>query len=224
MIRQMILELPVKEALGWQDFYVSDSNATAVAVLEDWENWPQGKLVLVGPEGAGKTHLAHIWAAQAETSVLPAAELASADLPEIASCQRIAVEDADLIAGMAEAEVALFHLHNMVLATGGRLLITARKPPVQWGLSLPDLVSRLQAAGLTTLYAPDDMLLAAVVMKLFADRQLTVAPAVLPYMLRRMDRSFSAARALVEAIDRRALAENRAITRPLAAQVLDSLE
>ena len=136
---------------------------------------------------------------------------------------RVAVEDADAVCGNAEAEATLFHLHNLLLAEGGLLLLTAKSPPNRWPLGLPDLASRMQATATAVIAAPDDALLSAVLVKLFADRQISVPPALIPFLAARMDRSFAAAAALVEALDAAALAEGRAVTRPLAAAVLDRL-
>lgn len=218
MARQLTFDLPVREALGREDFFVSEANAVALAALDTWEHWPQGKMALVGPPGAGKTHLAHVWAREAGARIVAARDLAGADLPTLRA--HVVVEDADEVAGDAAAEAALFHLHNMVLSQNGRLLLTARTPPNRWPLSLPDLASRMQAAGVAKLDAPDDRLLSAVLMKLFADRQLAVPPAVIAYLTKRIDRSFAAARGAVDRLDAAALTEGRTITRPMAAQVM----
>ena len=126
--------------------------------------------------------------------------------------------------GLRPLEEALFHLHNLVLAEGFPLLITADRPAHLWGLSLPDLMSRMQGTQSVNLEQPDDQLLSAVVAKLFADRQLMPSPDVISYLVARMDRSFDAARDLVAAIDREALARKRPVTRKLAAEVLGQSE
>jgi chromosomal replication initiation ATPase DnaA len=219
MQQQLSLALPVRPALGRGDFFVSEANATALAAIEGWQGWPGRKMVLTGPEGAGKTHLAHVWAALAGASIVQASALAEAEIPALARAP-VAVEDADRIAGDRAAEAALFHLHNLVLAEGKALLVTARDAPGRWGLALPDLESRLQAATLARVQPPDDRLLFALLAKLFADRQLTPGPATLTYVMRRIDRSFAAAAEAVERLDRAALEAKRPLTRSLAAQVL----
>lgn len=222
MPRQLTFDLPVRPALGREDFFVSPANSLAVRVLEDEADWPGGKMVLIGPEGAGKTHLAHVWAAGG-AEIVTGSALGGSDIARIARARRVAVEDADRIGGRNPAERALFHLHNLVLAEGGRLLITARTPPTRWRLALPDLASRMEASGTTHIELPDDTLLGAVLVKLFADRQLAVPAPLVPWLVARMDRSLAFARLLVETLDREALSEGRAVTRPLAVRVLDML-
>lgn len=220
MAEQLLLDLPVRTALGRDDFYVSAANAAAVAGIEASASWPHGKMVLVGPEASGKTHLAHVWAAMAGADVVDAAALAGMS-PEDAG-QALVVENADRITGEA-AETALFHLHNAVLGQGGRLLLTARTDPARWPVTLPDLKSRMQQAGVLKLQGPDDALLSAVMVKLAADRQLALGPELISYAVLRMERSFVAARQLVEAIDARALRDKTRPTKPMIATLLAEL-
>lgn len=222
MARQLAFDLPVRQALGRDDFFVAPSNALALQIVESDADWPQGKLILVGPSGSGKTHMTQVWAEATGATVIAAEALASTDVDAVARAGRVAVENADRIAGQPDAEAALFHLHNLLLAEGGRLLVTARSAPNHWALALPDLESRLQAASVAVLAAPDDALLSAVLVKLFADRQLSVAPALIPFIVTRMDRSFDAARRLVRAMDARALAARRPVNRALATEVLSA--
>lgn len=216
---QLAFDLPVRPALGREDFFVSPANELALAAL-DAGDWPQGKMLLIGPEGSGKSHLAHVWAGDRGARIVRAADLPGSDLPEPGP---IVIEDADRIAGHAAAEVALFHLHNHILAAGAPLLVTARSAPRDWGIALPDLASRMQATATAQLLAPDDALLAAVLVKLFADRQLAVTPTLIPWLVSRMDRSFAAARRIVAELDALSLARGTAVTRALAAEVLDML-
>ena len=220
MTGQMTFDLPADARLTRADFCLSATNELALAAVDAWQNWPNRKMLLVGPEGAGKSHLAQIWAADANAILVPASELGCADIPTLAAHGKIAVEDAETLAGDPAAEAALFHLHNL-LATAGSLLITARTPPRDWGLMLPDLASRMQATPLTRLDPPDDALLTAVLAKLFADRQLAISGNLIPYLVVRMDRSIAAARAMVAALDARALSQHRAITRAMAGEILD---
>ena len=218
MIRQLAFDLPNAEAMTREDFFVAPSNALALQAVEGWQDWPGLKLLLVGPAASGKTHLALVWARLTDALILPAATLLDADLASL-SGRAVVVEDAHHL-GPAEAQ--LFHLHNLAAASGAALLITARTAPRDWGLGLPDLISRMQAIPIAHLDAPDDALLSAVLVKLFADRQVAVPANLIPYLISRMPRSVGAARALVAALDARALAAGRPITRALAGEVLDS--
>lgn len=219
MTRQLAFDLPVSETFRREDFFVSPTNATALAALDAWQGWPGGKMLLVGPQGSGKTHLAHLWMQATGAALVRGAALATADIPELAGHGSVCVEDAEGAAGDPEAEAAFFHLHNIVTRSGA-LLVTATTPPRDWGLRLPDLASRLQAAPLTRLDAPDDALLSAVLVKLFADRQIAVPPNLIPYLVQRMERSLATARLLVATLDAVSLAHARPVTRQLAASIL----
>ncbi len=223
MSGQMAFELPPVAGFGRSDFFVSPANALALATVEGWRDWPFGKLLLTGPAGSGKTHLAHIWAAEANAVIVAATDLAGADLPALADIGALAVEDAHLLAGDRAGEVALFHLHNLI-TPAGRLLLTAPGPARDWGLGLADLKSRVEAAQIARLGGPDDALLSAVLVKLFADRQVVVSPALIAWMVPRMERSIAAARDLVAGLDAHALALGKPITRALAAAHLNSFD
>ncbi|WP_136634627.1 HdaA/DnaA family protein [Pseudooceanicola onchidii] len=208
--------------LGRSDFIIAPSNAVALAMLDGWASWPRGKLVLTGPAGAGKTHLAHIWAEDTGAGIVPGTGLAARDIPALAAGPLV-VEDVDDITDPADEE-ALFHLHNLMLVEGHPLLLTGARAVAGWPLTLPDLRSRLQQAQSAVLEAPDDALLATLLAKLFVERQLQVPRAVIDYLIRRMDRSFDGARRLVAALDQASLAQTRAITTRLAAEVMDKQE
>ena len=218
MTGQLIFDLPLNQ--GWQRdaFLVTPATAAARAAVEGWKTWTDKRLLLVGPHGSGKTHLAHIWAEMAQALWVSPGDL-HARLDDIAPEACVILDDAQRVTGSAEE--ALFHLYNR-LATHGRLLLTAPTAPRDWGLALPDLLSRLQAMPTARLEPPDDDLLAGVLVKLFADRQITAEARLIPYLLPRMERSIAAAQALVAALDARSLATHRPVTRALAAEVLDS--
>ncbi|WP_298972064.1 chromosomal replication initiator DnaA [uncultured Roseobacter sp.] len=218
MPEQLGFDLPSVPALGRADFMVAPSNAMALAMVESLQ---RGKLVLTGPEGAGKTHLVHVWASRMNATIRAAKDIRDEDVP-LLSQSAVAVEDVPLIANDPAAQTALFHLHNLALAEGHALLFTGRAPVRDWGLTLPDLASRIAAAPTAALEAPDDTLLSAVLAKLFADRQLTPKADLIPYLIRRMPRSFADARALVDQLDAASLAQKRPVSRALAAQLLDN--
>jgi chromosomal replication initiation ATPase DnaA len=218
---QLVLSLPARETLRREDFFASPANAAALAAVTDWRGWPSGRMLLTGPAGAGKTHLVALWAAETGAVVVAGADLARADLPVLAGRGLVAVDDAQGAAG-GQGEVALFHLHNL-LAGVGHLLLTAPAPPRDWGVRLPDLLSRMQAVAITAVAPPDDALLSAVLVKLFADRQIEVPAALIPWLVARMERSVAAAQAIVATLDAAALAEKRPITLALARAALPGL-
>ncbi|MEP3296067.1 MAG: DnaA/Hda family protein [Pseudoruegeria sp.] len=220
MSDQLAFDLQTRPALGREDFFVSPANAVAVATLAAPQAWPNGKMALIGPQGAGKTHLAYVFAAETGATSVQANTLAQADIQTLANTPVI-VEDVAEIANDTEAQNALFHLHNLVLANGHALLVTGRTAPSRWGLTLPDLASRMVGTAVTTLDPPDDALLSAVLLKLFADRQSPVDPTVIPYLASRMERDLAIAGAIVAELDRAALARKKGVTRPLAAEILD---
>jgi chromosomal replication initiation ATPase DnaA len=214
---QLAFDLPAREAWSRQEFHTSPANEAALGAIEAWQDWPGGRLLLLGPAGSGKSHLAHIWAAEAQALWLSPDELADR-LPDIPADAAVILDGAQRVAGSAETE--LFYLYNRLIPQG-RLLLTAPMAPRDWGLALPDLLSRLQAMAVARLEAPDDALLAAVLAKMLADRQITPPANLIPYLLPRMERSIAAARALTAALDARSLATQRPVTRQLAAEVLD---
>ena len=220
--RQLTLDLPVETRFGREDFLVSPSNIDAFETFERWPAWPDRVLLLLGPTGAGKSHLGAIWAERAQARVIPACALASADIPALASGGPILLEDVEAARGI---EAPLFHLLNLVRTTANSwLVITARSWPDGWGLRTPDLLSRLRLAPAVEIAEPDDALVRAVLVKLFIDRQLVVDTSVVEYLALRIERSLEAARSVVEALDREALTAGRRITRPMAGDVLRMLE
>jgi chromosomal replication initiation ATPase DnaA len=210
---QLGLDLPYRPALGRADFLVSDSNAAALHWIERWPDWPAHALVLFGPEGCGKSHLAHLWCERAGATLVSGRELT--DWKPIAISPGIAVDDSD-----RASEIALLHLYNSCAEAGAGFLVVARLAPSAWPIVLPDLASRLRAASAIGVTPPDDALIAAVLVKHFADRQLCVMPAVIAYLVRRMERSFAAAAALSARLDQLALAESRPIGLALARRAL----
>ncbi len=222
MTGQLAFDLPQTPARNRDGFFVSPANAAALSAVDGWRAWPMGRMVLAGPPGSGKTHLALIWAEAASARIIPAPDLITADVASLAE-SAVAVDDADAAIGDARAEAALFHLWNLTIAAGVPLLMTAAAPPRDWGIRLPDLASRVQSAALTRIGAPDDALLSAVLVKLFADRQVAVDPTLVAYLTSRMPRSLAAVREIVDVLDSLSLRRGSAISRLLAAEVLDML-
>jgi len=214
--RQLALALPHAESFAREDFLTGAPNEAALAMIERWPDWPDRALALVGPEGAGKSHLAAIWAETAGARRVSARALGQTDLIGALATGALVIEDAPARLD----ERALFHLLNLIREEEACLLITARAAPARWGVALPDLASRLRALPTVTLSAPDDALLRAVLVKLFADRQLGVDSSLVSYLVTRIERSFAAARAAVETLDREALRMQRPVTRALAAELM----
>lgn len=221
---QLAFDLPPRTGYARPDFFVSAANRDALAAIDGWARWPEGRMLLTGPAGSGKSHLAAIWAAQAGGTVAEGGALGADAVEGLAAHGAVAVDDANAVAGHPAREAALFHLHNRMRERGHPLLLTAAAPPRDWGLGLPDLASRMQAMAATRLGRPDDALLRAVLVKLFADRQVVVEPALIPYVVARMDRSIAAARALVASLDALSLERGRPISRALAAEALEDAE
>ncbi len=217
-MEQLPFDLALPPRFGRDDFLVAPSNAAAVHLLDRWPDWPDRVLLLLGPEGAGKSHLAAIWAARAEARSIRAGDLAGADARALLG-RPLLIEEADRL----DAEPTLFHLLNLVRDGPASVLLTARTGPSGWGLRTPDLLSRLRLAPAVTIEAPDDALVRAVLVKLFADRQLLVDESVVGTLVHHLDRSLGAARAAVDVIDRTALALNRRVTRPMTIKVLEAL-
>jgi chromosomal replication initiation ATPase DnaA len=218
--RQLAFSLPHGAAMTRADFLVGAANREAIGLIDRWPDWPAPAVLLAGPVGSGKSHLVEIWRTQSGGAVTTAAALDDSAVPAMVAAGAVAVED--LHAGPI-GEAALFHLLNLAGERGVPVLLTSRVWPAALPLTLADLASRLRAARLVELGEPDDELLRRVIVKLFADRQLVVDGAVVDYIVVRMERSLEAANVVVAELDRAALAESRAVTRPLAAATLARL-
>lgn len=217
MTIQLALDLPRRTALGRADFLVSDSNASAVWWIDRWPIWPHPALVVHGAAGCGKTHLARVWLERASAAFVAGTSLNEEDVARLVAEQRprIVVDDAD-----RACERALLHLFNACVEGEGTLLLTARRPPAFWTIALDDLGSRLRAALAIAIGPPDDALLGAVLVKHFADRQLRVAPDLVLFLIRHIERSFAAAADIADRLDAVSLQQGRAITVLLARELL----
>jgi chromosomal replication initiation ATPase DnaA len=213
--RQLVLSFEPGASFSRDDFLEGPSNAKALRLVERWPDWPARVVVLVGPEGSGKSHLADIWANKTGARRLSARALDQGGVPGALATGALALEN------VAEPldEVALFHLLNLAKEDDASVLLTARRPPALWAIRLPDLASRLRALPVVELAPPDDALLRAVLVKLFVDRQLAVDESLISYLVTRIERSFGAARAAVAVLDREALRQQRPVTRALAAEL-----
>ncbi|MEE9547679.1 MAG: DnaA/Hda family protein [Hyphomicrobium sp.] len=217
--RQLVLDLAHREALGAEDFLVSRSNSEAVELIDRWPDWPHPASIVIGTQGAGKTHLAHVWQLRSSAGLVAASAITDAAVAAFADGDALVVEDLDR--GIAD-EQALFHLLNRAGESKLAVLLTSRVAPGGLEFVIPDLRSRMRALPFVEVQPPDEALLKSVLVKLFADRQLTVEPPVIEYLSLRMERSMEAANRLVDTIDRLALAMHRKVTKPLAAEALAS--
>lgn len=217
--RQLPLDLGHSSGHSRDELVVSDANRQAVALIDRWPDWPAPVVVLAGPAGAGKSHIASIWAEMSAASTLCAASIEAA-MPDLDLSRPVLVDDADIDLD----EQGLFHLINAARGASSQLLLTSRRFPSAWGVSLPDLASRLKAAATVEILEPDDHLLAAVTTKLFADRQIEVEPHVVQFLVRRIERSLSTAIRVVDRLDRAALEQKTRITRALAADTINALD
>jgi chromosomal replication initiation ATPase DnaA len=214
--RQLALALQHSESFAREDFLSGNSNEAALALIDQWPDWPDRVLALVGPEGSGKSHLAAIWAAESGARMLASRALATANLPAALATGALVVEDASEVNSDPRQ---LLHLLNLAREEKAFVLMTARAAPAGWRVAIPDLASRLRALTAVTIAPPDDALLRSLLVKLFADRQLAVDDSLVGYLVSRIERSFAAVRAAVEQLDREALRQQRPVTRSLAAEL-----
>jgi chromosomal replication initiation ATPase DnaA len=215
--KQLTLELPLEPRFGREDFLVSPSNERAYGLIERWPDWPDTILLLEGPKGSGKSHLAAIWAAQSHGWTVDAFEVGTDRVPHLVSNGALVIEDLHSAGG---DEPALFHLLNLARERRAYVLITTAVAVGELPIRTPDLKSRLRLAPSVSLDPPDDALLRAVLVKLFIDRQLVVDTTVVDFLALRIERSLAAAAETVAALDREALSRGRRITRPMAAELV----
>jgi chromosomal replication initiation ATPase DnaA len=218
--RQLSLDLGHRAAYGRDDFLVTPSNAPAVALVDQWPNWPSHAAVIVGAGGSGKTHLAQVWQNRSAAFVVENEQFVADDVPQILAGRAAIVED---MHRKLFDERAVFHLLNHARQTNGTVLFTS----AQWRLqdvALPDLKSRLGALPVAHILPPDDALLRGVLVKQFNDRQIAVDEALVSFLLTRMPRSLDVARQLVARIDAEAMEQGASITRAFASKVLLQFE
>lgn len=216
MGRQLVFEIAPRPAFGLEDFLVSPSNEAAFMLLEHWPDWSDPVLLVVGPQGAGKSHLGAIWARRAQAASLSPLDLRTGTAPHAP----ILVDNADRLSD----ETALFHLINLAGERRSSLLLTASRSPEHWPVRLPDLLSRLRRATRVEIGCPDDELVRAVIVKLLVDRQLLVDTSVVDFLARHVDRSLDAARDMVRRLDAAALSSGRRISRVLVSETLREAE
>jgi chromosomal replication initiation ATPase DnaA len=215
--RQLTFRWPHSPSFEREDFLPAPSNREALSAIELWPNWAGRMLTLVGPEGAGKSHLGTIWAGVSGAITLLGEALNEKSVEACGRARAVLFEDADRA---RQAEALFFHVVNMALQNDVWMLLTCRTPPDAWGLKTPDLLSRLRLAPVVRLTAPETELTEAVLFKLFSDRQLQVEPHVISYIALRIERSLGVAREIVAALDSEALTQGRRVTRAMASDAL----
>jgi DnaA regulatory inactivator Hda len=218
---QLIFPFENRVAQGVEDFLVAPGNRRAVDWIDRWPDWPFTALVVCGPPGCGKTHLAALWRARTGAASIDLAEAGIEQAAALTAGGRpILIEDCDRALGDGQAERALLQLYNLAKAADGRLMLTARQAPSEWRLALPDLKSRLNSAMVVTVDPPDDALLRSIAIKLFADRQVTVGEEVVAFLLSRGERTVTGVAQAVDLLDRASITLKRPITVPMAREVL----
>ena len=219
--QQLPFDLGHREAFERDDLWVSRSNADAVAWLDKYPDWNAPALVVYGPPASGKTHLARVW--QKQTDALDVTPQNINDLRGINDFpQATIIDDAEKFIGNNDGETALFHTYNRAKEEGAHILLTAEHPPALWRFTLPDLKSRIMAAPAVAIAEPDEQLMSIVLAKLFSDRQLSVPAEVIEFVVKRIERSFAALRAIATEIDKQSLSQKRPVTVPLAREILQA--
>lgn len=223
--RQFAFDFSHRPSLSGEDFIVTPCNQAAVSWVDSWPEWPAPALLVYGPPSCGKSHLASVWQARTGALRLNLPLRGGVDPRQaLGEATAVVIEDVEGWIAGDEAQRQLFHIYNLVAERRGHVMLTASRPPAQWPMTLADLRSRILAAPAVAIDMPDQDMVAALLIKLFADRQLKVGDDVLAYLLARMDRSFDGARRLVAALDDAALDARRNVTIPFAGAVLRELE
>lgn len=213
---QLLLQLEAPPSFAAADFVADASNEEALRWLAAPTRWPDGRLLLAGPPGTGKTHLLHATAEAQGWALLRGPDLRG--LPE-APHRGVALDEADL----PGEETALLHLMNACAETRLPLLMAAPRPPSRWRVALADLRSRLMATAVAQLDEPSDALLDALLAKHLADRQIQLDPGLLLALRRRLPRRAAVMAEAVARLDRASLIAGRRLTRAAALAVVTPL-
>ncbi|MCE7887330.1 MAG: DNA replication protein [Alphaproteobacteria bacterium PRO2] len=224
-LQQIPLDLGSRQTLGREDFLIGSCNVAAVSMIDRWPEWPAPLMIISGPPASGKSHLAAVWRERASAETIRPEMLLSRTAEQISEAGRhLVIDGLDPWLGDRQAETTLFHLYNIFWSEKRNILATMRMTPAQTQFAVADLASRVRASLTVPIQPPDDMLLGSVLIKQFSDRQMSVNNDVIQYILPRMERSFDAARTIVDRADKLALARKRGISVPLLRQVLAELQ
>lgn len=219
--KQLLFDFTLPPTFKEWDFCVTGSNYQAFSWIRRWPQWPAPVMSLYGPAGCGKTHLGKVWQKKSEAEILTfsclRASLASV-LEREAPAYLLEEGEGPL------PEEALFHFYNKVVREGRFLLILSQRPPSQWDVSLADLKSRLNSIFSVEIMPPDDILLQAVLGKLFSDKQIRVGADFLRLMTKKIDRSFESAIHVVGLLDHLSLKNRSPINSLLLKEALMFLD
>ena len=226
---QLIFNLNRKGNAGLENFYISKSNHLAVSTIKNCENWPAKKLLLMGPTGSGKSHLAEFWAEKTRALIISMSDIFNSDIIELSQYAGLLLDNVDDLKLLDPVEKViieekLFHLLNSTSQSSCYFLMTSSSNILSWGLKLKDLISRLETIAVAELLTPDDELLVAVLLKQFDDRQIKVSPEFVLFVSKRINRSFNSISEFVNLIDYLTLKRKKEVTIPIASQLLDSLD
>ena len=222
---QLVFKLGKKSMLSRDQLFRSLSNDFALNVIENYGNWPQNKLILVGPQGCGKTHISSILMTELNGLLFSAKEFDIRSIPSAKKPSIIIIEDMDQLGkhneeSMQLAEEGIFHLLVKFQNSESKILFTACENLPLWNIKLPDLSSRLKTLSVVKIENPDDQLFLNLIVKFFSEKQLNVSPPVVNYIASRIERTYLSAQNVVNMIDSKALKEKRELTLALVKSVL----
>ena len=225
---QLNLNLSHRSTLSREDYFISSANSLAIKAVDDWTIRTEPGIIIVGPKSSGKTHLASVWRKETGAKSLNVHQVSSLDVESLVKEKFLVIENLNDLTSLNENEKKLIeekilHVYNFFAAFGGKILITATKPPGNWSIQLADLLSRLMALQIAELSLPDDNLLTAIMAKQFSDRQILVSPQVIGHAMVRMERSFWFADKLVEALDSESMSIKKPISKKLVNNVINRL-
>ncbi len=225
---QLNLNLGHRFTLSREDYYISSANSLAIRALDDWTARNETGFIIVGPKSSGKTHLASVWRNETGAEALKVDEVSSLNFASLAKEKFLVIENLNILSSFSKnekkkVEEKILHLYNFFAASGSKILITATTPPRNWNIQIADLLSRLMALQITELSLPDDNLLAAIMAKQFADRQILVSTEVIGHATVRMERSFWFADKLVKALDSESMSIKKPISKKLVNHVINKL-
>ncbi len=225
---QLIFNLNGKCGVGLENFFISKSNELAVNVVKNWKEWPTKKLLLIGPPGSGKSHLAEFWAEEVGADKISIGDIGDFDIVRLSEKRGLLIDNIDKLATLSFThqrivEEKLFYLLNLTMQTSCYFMMTSSTALSSWGLKLPDAISRLKTGVTAELFPPDDKLLVAVMLKQFDDKQIKVSPEFISFVSKRISRSFDSIREFVDLIDKLSLKRKRDITIPIASELIEAL-